>query len=259
MSDILPKNCPSCSSPVYWDETETHLVCRNDECDAQLLNKLTSFFTTLEVDSVGEGICEKLYNAGYNNVVKVLDMSVEDLLDLEGFKTKMANKVYNNIHDKLKDVLLEKLQHASNMFSGLGSKKLKLLNEYNSPDRVPTSLEVMAIPGFSLISTNIYLDNIERFWEWATKLPVTIKETVEVAPSGTLCDGMVFVFTGVRDKDAMAQIESLGGTLGSSVSKKTTHLICKDKTSTSGKALKARDLGCVIWELEDLYELLKTA
>lgn len=253
---MLPTNCPSCDTKVEWDETKTHLVCPNNEgCASQQINTLLSFFIVLGVDGIGEGVCKQLFDAGYKTVQSVLDLSVSDLLNIEGFQKRKAEIVHTNIHKKMKDVELEKLQHASGMFKGLGSKKLKLLNEFTQ-DNIPTKEQIVAIDGFSDKSANVYLNSIERFWEFANEIPVTIKEKVEVQDGGKF-DGMVVVFTGVRDKDAEAKIEAQGGKIGGSVSSKTTHLICKDKESNSGKVKKAKALGtCTIWEIEDLYQEL---
>jgi DNA ligase (NAD+) len=252
----LPKECPCCGSKVEWDDTETFLMCRNNECPDQQLYKMISFFEILGVDNVGEGVCKQLYEAGYKTVQSVLELTIEDLKGLEGFGNRKAEIVYTNIHKKMKDVPLEKLQHATSMFKGLGSKKLKLLNGYDSIDNIPTKEQILAVEGYSEKSADVYLENIQMFWSLIHLLPVTIKEKVEVAEGGK-CEGMVVVFTGVRDKDAEAKIEALGGKIGGSVSSKTTHLVCKDKESNSGKVKKAKALGtCEIWELEDITNFI---
>jgi NAD-dependent DNA ligase len=252
----MPKTCPCCGHGVEWDDTETFLMCHNVECPDQRLGKLIAFFSILEVDNVGEGVCNQLYDAGYKTIHSILELSVSDLLAIEGFQKRKAEIVYTNIHKKMKDVDLEKLQHASGLFRGLGSKKLKLLNDYDSVDNIPTMEQLLAIDGYSEKSANVYLSNILKFWQITFSLPVTIKEKVQTVQGGQ-CEGMVVVFTGVRDKDAEATIEQLGGKIGSSVSGKSTHLICKDKESNSGKVKKAKALGtCEIWELEDLLQFL---
>lgn len=252
----LPNKCPSCGSTPSWDETSTFLMCSNSNCPDQLLAKIVSFFEILGVDNVGEGVCRQLFDTGYTTVPSILSLTVSDFNKIDGFQKKKSELVYKNIHTKLKDVSLEKLQHASNLFHGLGSKKLKLLNQFDSIDNIPTFDQIVAIDGFSDKSANVYLNNIASFWDFVKDLPITITKKVSVVTGGK-CDGFVVVYTGVRDKESEAKIEALGGKIGGSVSSKTTHLICKDKTSNSGKVKKAKELGtCEIWEADDMVNFL---
>ena len=57
---------------------------------------------------------------------------------------------------------------------------------------------------------------------------------------------MKVCFTGVRDKRLESLIISEGGEIVSGVSKKTTHLIVADPSSSSSKMTKAKELGVVI-------------
>ena len=75
---------------------------------------------------------------------------------------------------------------------------------------------------------------------------VTIAEPVVVEVTGTVMDDEAVCFTGVRDKEAEAEIVAQGGKIASGVSKNTTLLVCKDVNSTSAKAVKARTLGIEI-------------
>ena len=61
-------------------------------------------------------------------------------------------------------------------------------------------------------------------------------------------NNMSVVFTGVRRQDLVDIIISRGGKNLSAISKNTTHLICKDKNSTSSKMSKAKSLGIEIVE-----------
>ena len=53
---------------------------------------------------------------------------INDLLKLEGFKDKLANKIYENINNGISNVDLSVVMTASNIFGhGLGDKKLKTI------------------------------------------------------------------------------------------------------------------------------------
>ena len=69
---------------------------------------------------------------------------------------------------------LPKLQHASNLFKGLGTRKLELVACYESPENKPTLEALIAVEGYSEISARSYLSAIDAFWLWAAELPVEI-------------------------------------------------------------------------------------
>ena len=81
-------------------------------------------------------------------------------------------------------------------------------------------------------------------------------------PRGQTFEGMTFVITGSLEhfsnrNEAKALIESLGGKVTGSVTKKTNYLINNDKTSGSSKNKKAKELGIPILSEEDFLDLTK--
>ena len=236
---------------IGWNENGIELISLS-ETDDQKIKQIISFFQILDVEQVSEGILTQLYNAGHNTVKKILLMKEADMIGLDGFGIRKAEIVYNNIQSKIKNIQLSKLQHASNLFKGLGSKKLVLLEDF---DTKPTLEQIMSIDGFSEISAKSYLDGYDKFQNFIKDLPITIKKKQKV--EGGDLSGKIFVFTGIRRPDLVQVIESRGGKDSSSVSKNTTYLICKDPTSTSSKMEKARNLGIKIMGVEELENLLK--
>jgi DNA ligase (NAD+) len=247
------KKCPICNGAVSWNESKIEATCTNTECEGSNLQKIIAFFEILEVDDVSDGICEVFFNAGYNSIDKILNMSKKDILSLDGFAEKKAEKTYENIHSKLNGVSLSKLQHASGCFSGLGSKKLLLLEHF---EKVPTIAEIIQIEGFSDKSAEMYLSGLDNFNKFIKNLPITIAKTEKVEATSNDLQGKIFVFTGIRRTDLEVIIQSKGGTIGSGVSKNTTHLICKDMNSGSSKLEKAKELGVTIMNVENLEKLL---
>jgi len=53
---------------------------------------------------------------------------------------------------------------------------------------------------------------------------------------------LIYLFTGIRDKELEEKITARSGTIGSSVNKNTTYLVAKDPTGNSSKLVKARAL-----------------
>ena len=173
---------------------------------------------------------------------------------IDGFGKRKSKIVYDSIKKSIKNVSLSKLMHASGLFgNGLGSKKLALLEHFKTK---PTVDQVMDIDGFAETTAKNFVDNYDKFFEFVKELPITIEEKIEVVKKGNSLDGKTFVFTGVRDKEAEDKIVSLGGKIGSSVSKNTTHLVVKIKGSGSSKEVKAIELGIQILSLDDLKKIL---
>lgn len=82
-------------------------------------------------------------------------------------------------------------------------------------------------------------------------------DTDEHQNNGCL-SGFIFCFTGCRPSDALEEaMYDEGATIKSSVTKDCTHLICKDKNSTSNKARKARERGVEVIGMEDLEEMME--
>jgi DNA ligase (NAD+) len=238
-----------------WDENKVHLVLNGTNREMEI-KQTHAFFSILEVAEFGLPTVEKCYDNGFQDFYDILEMKKEDFLNLEGFGTKSATKLYNNIHSKMKDVQLAKLQHAVGIFKGLGSKKLELLEEFKTK---PSILDVMLIDGFAETSASAYIDSYDAFFN--DILPrlrkhITIKGKRQIERVSDALIGKQFVFTGVRSKEAEEKIKSMGGEIGSGVSKKTTHLVMKEVGSGSSKEKKALALGCEIITLEELNEML---
>ena len=82
---------------------------------------------------------------------------------------------------------------------------------------------------------------------------------VEEAPSGVNLSGKVFCITGklnhYKNRDEIKNvIESLGGKVSGSVSKKTDYLINNDTTSTSSKNQSAKSFGIPIISEEEFVQ-----
>ena len=238
---------------IGWNDAGIELMTLA-ETDDQNLKKIVAFFEILEADNVAEGVVRQLWDAGYKTIKDILCITKSDLEGIERFGKKKAQIVFDSINKSIKGVSLSKIQHASGIFSGLGSKKLALLEHFTEK---PTIDEVMAIEGFADISAKNFVENYERFLIFMEGLPVTIEKKAEVATIGDDFKGMVFVFTGIRMKDEEVVLESRGAKIGGSVSKATTHLVCKDPNGASSKLEKAKSLGIKIIGVEELKSLLK--
>ena len=238
---------------IDWNDNGVELVTLT-ETDEQKLKKLIAFFEILEAKNVSEGVITQLWEAGYTTIKDILNLKTSDLEKIDRFGKRKATIVYNSIQSCIKDVTLSKLQHATGLFTGLGSKKLDLLEHFTTK---PTIDQVMNIEGFAETSANSYVNNYDKFFDFIKNLPLTIQSKIETVTVGDDMDGRSFVFTGVRRSDLEDIITSRGGKIGGSVSKTTTHLVMKSVGSGSSKEKKAIELGIKILTVEELENLLK--
>lgn len=249
--ETVPFQMPDISN-IDWNENNVELITLT-ETEDQRFKQTVAFFEILGVENVGEGVVKQLWEAGFDSIKSILNLTTEELSKLEGFGKRKSTIVFNSIQSKIKDVQLSKLQHATGFFKNMGSKKLALLEHFTSK---PTIDEVSKIEGIGEVLANEYISKYDLFFEYIKDLPVTISKKAETVRVSNDLDSKVFVFTGVRRSDLEKVIESRGGKIGSSVSKNTTHLVCKDTSSGSSKLEKAKSIGVEILSVEDLTSLL---
>ena len=238
------------NSEIIWNDTNVELMLKdsNDEVD---IKKIVSFFEILDTDFVSEGIVRQLYDSGYTTIKQILYLSKSDLEKIDRFGKIKSAVVYNSIKKSITNIELSKLQHASNLFKNLGSKKLKLLEHF---DAKPSFENIISIDGFSDISAKSFLNSYDEFYDFIKDLPITIKEKNNL--NDDEFKDMSVVFTGVRRKDLSDYLESKNGKVLSGISKNVTHLVCKDTKSNSSKMQKARSLGIKILSVEEFEKLL---
>lgn len=238
---------------IDWNENGVELVTLF-ETDEQQLKKIVAFFEILEADNVSEGVITQLWEAGYRTIKDILNLKKQDLEKIDRFGKRKAEIVYNSIQKSITGVQLSKVQHATGIFKGLGSKKLALLEHFKSK---PTLDQVMSIEGFAEVSAKSYINSYDEYFNFVKDLPITIEEKVKAVAVGSDLEGKQFVFTGVRRADLEGIIESRGGKIGSGVSKNTTYLVMKAIGSGSSKEKKAIELGVEVITVEQLENLLK--
>ena len=238
----LPTHCYSCGEEYVWNDNKVELMCANPDCPEQQLERVIAFFDVMDVNDMGEGNVTAFFNEGYDTVEKILKMTQDEMIAIDRFGKRKASKIYNAIHDKMRDAKLEKVQHASGYFKGMGSKKLALLEDMQDS----TADELAKVDGIAKKLAEAYLEGYPKFKEFFDKLPITL--AVKKVPTSDKFKDQVIVFTGFRNKSWEALVEDGGGRMGSSVSKKTTLLVVNQLGSGSSKESKAESLGVKIVE-----------
>ena len=123
----LPTVCPSCGSYLIWNENNVDLICTNKDCVEIKFQKLAFFFVRFKIVGFAEKTINKFYDAGYDTVSKILNMSLNDIQKLEGMGNLSATKLLKEFDEKIKSAPFEVIGHASGCFEGIGSKKLKMI------------------------------------------------------------------------------------------------------------------------------------
>lgn len=206
-----------------------------------------------------------MINVGLDNVTSIIEAKVEDFLEIDGFKEKMATKIYSNIQNAIKDVDITKVMTASNLFGhGLGSKKLALILK-SDPNILKVKLsknkfieKIKEIDGFDVKTASQFVENIEKFNKFLEKnKKIKIKLVTKDIKSNGKFKNLKFIFTGFRDKELENIIEKEGGTLSSAVSGNTDFVVTIDKDSDSSKVTKAKSLGIKILTKLELINKFK--
>jgi NAD-dependent DNA ligase len=273
MDTIVPAETVKMPDVEYvWNNTNIDIELVNKSTNKDVLNKnITGFFTGIKVDGLSSGNITRIINTGYNSVSKIIKMTKEDFLKVEGFKEKLANKLYNSIHSKLVEAELYTIMTASNIFGhGFGEKKMKLImTEY--PD-VMTSTEsetikiekLTNVKGMAKKTAKAFIEHISLMIQFLdeTQLKYKLSDSKQIVASEYDTEHVLYaksiVFTGIREKTLMETLENKYNVkLSSSVSKNTFAIIAKSKDEDSGKLSKARSLNIPIYEIAGFKEEFK--
>lgn len=260
--------CPICHTKLIRKDTEADYFCPNIECDARNIENLIHYAErdAMNIEGLGESAIEDLYNEGFlKSITDIyhLEKYEKELLLLEGYGLKKINNLKEAIL-KSKDNSLERLLFGLGIRQ-VGNKTAKLLaRQYKNIDNIinATFEELNSINDIGpIIAKNI----VEYFKEEDNiKLINDLKElginmTYISNNNYTESDEFLnktFVLTGtlnnITREKATEIIESLGGKVSSSVSKKTSAVILGDNPGS--KYDKAVSLNIPIWEEDEFLE-----
>ena len=263
-SVTLPSEHPKMPSiPYKWNETHVDIMLENASEDPTVKEKnITGFFKGIGVDGLSSGNITRLIKAGFSTVPIIIAMSETDFLKVEGFKDKMANKIYTGIRDKLKETTMVELMAASNIFGrGFSEKKMELiLNEL--PDILVSNQTnnqkinaVITVKGMALKTAESLVNNIADFKQFLIDCGLEYKLYEKSTETLTNKEHPLFektiVLTGTRDKNIIEFLKNTGVKQGSIVNKNTYLVIAKNKDEDTGKAEDARKLNIPIMSIED--------
>ena len=258
-----------------WNDTHVDIIMiddgnKNSKYD---IKNIIYFMKTIEIDYMGPGNIAKIYNAGYDTINKIINITKEELLNIEGFKNKSADNILNALK-KIRDVDCNVLMDASNIMGrGFGLKKIKSITDIHPEilDNTKTARnkalklkasDLIIINGIAKTSADLFIENLPKYYEFYDNLGFKCKGDKKLPANAVVADintnfkDKTFIFSGFRNKDYEKKITDNGGKITTSVSKNTSYLIVKDKNENTGKIIKARELGVIILSLEEFEKML---
>ena len=264
---VMTDVCPICGSKLV--KKDASYYCVNALCDAKNIEKLIHFASrdAMNIDGFGDQIVEDFYNMGYlRSFIDFYHLKKykSELMELEGFGNKSINALIDSIEESKKNSL-ERLLFALGI-RYVGNKTAKILaKRFGNIDSIINSSydDLVSVRD---IGTVIAKSVVEYFSnEDNIKLISSLKEigvNMEYNGPAEVLDeefaGKTFVLTGTLENykrnDLKAIIESKGGNVSGSVSKKTDVVIAgSDPGSKYDNAVK---LGITIWTENDLVTRL---
>lgn len=250
----IPTQCPSCQSELLHFEDEVALRCINPLCPAQMKEGLNHFASrdAMNITGLGPAVVEKLFAAQLvEDVAGIYRLTVEDLLTLEGFKEKSAEKLYEAIQ-------ASKENSAEKLLFGLGIRHVGskvsqiLLQEFHDLDQLATadperiaSIDSLGMVVAESLKSYFAQEGSKRLLQELKEAGVNMAYLGEKVAADAALSGMTVVLTGKLERltrsEAKAKLESLGAKVTGSVSKKTDLVVAG--SDAGSKLTKAQELG----------------
>ena len=267
----IPHNCPACGQEtIVKKENDVEcLFCVNPGCPAKKIKSFGLFTSrdAMNIDGLSEATLEKFIARGFiHDFGDIFEISryKDEIVEMEGF----GQKSYDNLMESLeraKETTLPRVIYSLGIANiGLANAKVICRHFDNDLDRIRhASLEEVSdidtigpviagnlVAYFKDEDNNRRLDHLMSFLHIQEDSP----------KQEQIFEGMNFVITGSlvhfgNRSEAKELIESLGGKVTGSVTKKTNYLINNDIQSNSSKNKKARELGIPILSEEDFWKL----
>ncbi len=271
----LPSLCPVCHYPTEREEETADLKCTNPECPARLYKRIVNFVgrDAMDIKGFGEEYIRVLMEEGYLKDVGDIYFLKEHREEL--IEKGLIGKEKNT--DKLLSVIEEsKKNPPEKLLAGLGIENVgktsakTIMRHFGSFEGLMNAElpELTAVEDVGEITAgSIYSffrnEGIRELMRRLSEAGVSMEKEKTEGEDDSL-KGRTYVVTGdlnhFQNRDELiSYIESRGGKVAGSVSKKTYALINNDASSNSGKNKKARELGIrIITEEELLKEIAQT-
>ena len=264
-------HCPACGSRLVRVEGEAAWICPNKEgCVPQIVGRIEHFVGRhmMNIDGIGEETAAALFTHGFiHNVADLYDLTPQQLMTIEGFGAKSAERVIAGI-EASKEVPFERVVFALSIpFVGETTAR-KVARAAKNIDNLmampPAQLEAIedvgsriaaSIAGFFADEQNKRM--VERLRMAGLKMELDTDVASE--PLSDVLAGKSFVISGVFAKHSREEYKSLierhGGKNVGSISKKTDYVLAGENMGPA-KLEKAGKLGIPIINEDDFLRMI---
>ena len=266
---VMPTVCPVCGAPVVREEGEAVARCIGIECSAKILRNLAHFVSKegMDIDGLGIKILEQLVDKGLiKNIADIYTLTAEEIASLKKNGKKFAQNLIDSINASKNNDLFKLLTALG--IRHIGTKSAKgLCKKYKSIDKIAEASfeELSMIDDVGEITAqSIYeffrqpqtVDLINRLKEAGVNTEVIQNENTNTDDRFA---GKTFVLTGSLEnytrQEASDIIESFGGKVSGSVSKKTSYVLAGEEAGS--KLTKAQELGVAIISEQDFKNMIE--
>ena len=260
---VIPDTCPACNAPAEMERD--FLVCKGEECVAQIEARLLHFFSVLgNVDLFGPRAIAILVENGIRELPEIYKLEAADFEGM-GFGAKQASNLVEQLSRSRTEAVEDWRFLAAFGINHLGrgdsrkllrAHKLETLNTLSGDD-------LLEISGFGDITAEAIPRSLALRWpviEAMIALNFNLLSDEPVATVDSPITGKHIVFTGSMSmprEEMQEKARKLGANVQSSVNKKTEILVIGDKVGAK-KIEKAQALGTqVVTELEYQAMIMK--
>jgi DNA ligase (NAD+) len=263
------QQCPECGSKISRPEGEANYYCNNTECPAQVKARIGHFAHrgAMDIEGLGDAIVEQLVGLGFvHNYADLYDLHKKKgkLAELERWGEKSVQNLLEAIEESKKKSFSRVLfalgiRHVGSGVAQLLAKNFPALDKLQSASK--ESLENIQGVGPQIAESVVeFFDDrhnrsmVERLRKAGVQTEGKISRTIRNSP----LFGKTVVLTGslatMTREQAKEQIESLGGTVGSSVGKNTDYVVVGEEAGS--KLEKAKKLGIATLDEKEFTKLL---
>lgn len=261
-----PTNCPCCNAPLVKPEGEVVLYCSNTKtCPAQIKGKIEFWCSKdgMDIDGLGEAFVDDAVEKGIiKDIADIYNLTEEDLMKLDLIKEKSAQNLLKSISDSKNRPLKRFLTSLSIKLVGKETAEL-IANEFLTLDKVQNATKE-ALVEIDGVGDKVAESVVEFFKDDDNKKLLEKLHDFGVIPQSADSEkvsdkfkNLTFVITGTLSKprsDYEAIIKSMGGKVSSSVSKKTSYVLCGENPGS--KFDKATSLGVIIIDENSFKDMI---
>lgn len=235
-----PTNCPSCDHTLDWSNDQ--LYCRNPECGSTLQKKVEHFATTMKIKGLGPSTIAKL---NLSSILDIYLLTLDEIEDAIGSE-KVAVKLFEEIEiSKTRSLNVVLPAFGIPLIGKTATDKLsKVCSDIDDIDE-----ETCKLAGLGEKATANLINWLEAN-DFYLFLPFDLRfDKLSIATNSSNVSGVVCISGKLNSyatkQEAQLELEQLGFTVKSSLTKDVTILVNESGKETS-KTQKARESGITI-------------